>query len=36
MTRLALLYHPDKGGKVEHMVRINEAYEAARKAMASR
>ncbi len=32
MTRLAVLYHPDKGGIAEHMVRINRAYEEARKA----
>ena len=32
MTRLAMLYHPDKGGTTEQMVRINKAYEEARKA----
>lgn len=32
MTRLAVLYHPDKGGTTEQMVRINKAYEEARKA----
>ena len=30
MTRLALRYHPDKGGQPEEMTRINAAYEAAR------
>ncbi len=33
MTRLALQYHPDKGGAPEQLVRINAAYEAARKAI---
>jgi transcriptional regulator with XRE-family HTH domain len=33
MTRLAVLYHPDKGGSSEQMVRINRAYEEARKAL---
>ena len=33
MTQLALRYHPDKGGAPEQMVRINAAYEAARKAI---
>jgi hypothetical protein len=32
MTRLALRYHPDKGGMPEHMTRINAAYENARRA----
>ncbi len=32
MTRLVVLYHPDKGGTTEQMVRINKAYEEARKA----
>ena len=32
MTRLAVLYHPDKGGTTEQMVRINKAYGEARKA----
>ncbi len=32
MTRLAVFYHPDKGGTTEQMVRINKAYEEARKA----
>ncbi len=31
MTRLALIYHPDKGGTAEQMVRINSAYEEAQK-----
>jgi DnaJ-domain-containing protein 1 len=31
MTRLALLYHPDKGGTAEQMVRINRAYEEAQR-----
>jgi transcriptional regulator with XRE-family HTH domain len=30
MTRLALAYHPDKGGTQEQMTRINAAYEQAR------
>jgi transcriptional regulator with XRE-family HTH domain len=29
MTRLALRYHPDKGGRPEQMTRINAAYEIA-------
>ena|ERR1700722_1129850 len=29
MTRLALRYHPDKGGRPEQMTRINAAYEMA-------
>jgi transcriptional regulator with XRE-family HTH domain len=29
MTRLALRYHPDKGGRPEQMTRINAAYEKA-------
>jgi len=33
MTRLAVVYHPDKGGSSEQMVRINRAYEEARKAL---
>jgi len=28
-TGLALLYHPDKGGRPEQMVRVNAAYERA-------
>jgi hypothetical protein len=32
MTRLAVLYHPDKGGTTEQMIRINKAYDEARKA----
>ena len=30
MTRLALAYHPDKGGTQQQMARINAAYEQAR------
>jgi transcriptional regulator with XRE-family HTH domain len=29
MTRLAMLYHPDKGGQPEQMIRVNAAYERA-------
>jgi hypothetical protein len=29
MTPMALLYHPDKGGQPEQMVRVNAAYEEA-------
>ncbi len=29
MTRLATLYHPDKGGQAEQMIRVNAAYERA-------
>ena len=36
MTRLAVLYHPDKGGPAEQMARINGAYEEARKARSER
>jgi transcriptional regulator with XRE-family HTH domain len=36
MTRLALRYHPDKGGRPEHMTRINAAYENARPGMSAR
>jgi hypothetical protein len=36
MTRLALRYHPDKGGRPEHMSRINAAYENARRDMSAR
>ncbi len=32
MTRLALRYHPDKGGRSEHSVRVNAAYECAKQA----
>ena len=32
MARLALAYHPDKGGTQAQMARINEAYEIARTA----
>ena len=32
MTRLAVLYHPDKGGPAEQMARIDGAYEEARNA----
>ena len=32
-TRLALLYHPDKGGRPEQMVRVNAAYERAQVAL---
>jgi transcriptional regulator with XRE-family HTH domain len=32
MTRLAMLYHPDKGGAPEQMSRVNAAYERARHA----
>jgi curved DNA-binding protein CbpA len=31
MTRLALRYHPDKGGRPEQMTRINAAYDDARR-----
>jgi transcriptional regulator with XRE-family HTH domain len=31
MTRLAVLYHPDKGGTADQMVRVNRAYEEAQK-----
>jgi transcriptional regulator with XRE-family HTH domain len=31
MTRLALLYHPDKGGQPEQMARVLAAYDAARE-----
>jgi transcriptional regulator with XRE-family HTH domain len=30
MTKLALTYHPDKGGTQDQMTRINAAYEKAR------
>ena len=36
MTRLALLYHPDKGGRPEQMVRVNTAYEQAQDAISRR
>jgi transcriptional regulator with XRE-family HTH domain len=36
MTRLALRYHPDKGGRPEQMTRINAAYENARHGMSAR
>ena len=36
MTRLALRYHPDKGGRPEHMTRINAAYETARHSTSAR
>ena len=36
MTRLALRYHPDKGGTPEQMTRINAAYEQARVHLESR
>jgi len=29
MTRLAVIYHPDKGGQAEQMSRVNAAYERA-------
>jgi DnaJ-domain-containing protein 1 len=29
MTRLAMIYHPDKGGRPEQMIRVNAAYERA-------
>jgi transcriptional regulator with XRE-family HTH domain len=35
MTRLALRYHPDKGGRPEEMTRINAAYEAAQSVKSS-
>ena len=36
MSRLAIRYHPDKGGRPEQMTRINTAYETARRAMPAR
>ena len=33
MVRLALAYHPDKGGSQAQMARINGAYEKARTAL---
>ena len=30
MTKLALIYHPDKHGSQEQMIRVNAAYEMAR------
>ena len=36
MTRLALRYHPDKGGRPEQMTHINGAYEEARRGMSAR
>jgi DnaJ-domain-containing protein 1 len=36
MTRLALRYHPDKGGRPEQMTRINAAYENARRGLSAR
>ena len=35
MTKLALRYHPDRGGSPDHMTRVNAAYEAAQQAMAA-
>ena len=35
-TRLALLYHPDKGGRPEQMVQVNAAYEQAQQAASKR
>jgi transcriptional regulator with XRE-family HTH domain len=35
-TRLALRYHPDKGGRPEQMTRINAAHENARHAISTR
>jgi len=32
MSQLALRYHPDKGGSPEVMVRVNAAYESAKRA----
>ncbi len=32
-TGLALLYHPDKGGRPDQMVRVNAAYERAQLAL---
>jgi transcriptional regulator with XRE-family HTH domain len=29
MTKLAMIYHPDKGGRPEQMTRVNAAYERA-------
>jgi transcriptional regulator with XRE-family HTH domain len=29
MTRLAMIHHPDKGGRPEQMIRVNAAYERA-------
>jgi transcriptional regulator with XRE-family HTH domain len=36
MTRLALRYHPDQGGRPEQMTRVNTAYEQARRGMPAR
>jgi hypothetical protein len=36
MTRLALHYHPDKGGRPEQLTRIDAAYENARRGMSAR
>jgi transcriptional regulator with XRE-family HTH domain len=36
MTRLALRYHPDQGGRPEHMTRINAAYEQAQRGISTR
>jgi len=36
MTRLALRYHPDKGGPPEQMTRINAAYQTARRGTSAR
>ena len=33
MVRLALAYHPDKGGSQAQMARINGSYEKARTAL---
>ena len=35
MTKLALRYHPDRGGSPDPMSRVNAAYEAAQQAMAA-
>ena len=36
MTRMALLYHPDKGGRPEQMARVNAACEEAQHAISGR
>jgi preprotein translocase subunit Sec63 len=36
ITRLAIRYHPNKGGRPEQMTRINTAYESARPAVSAR
>jgi transcriptional regulator with XRE-family HTH domain len=36
MTRLALRYHPDQGGRPEQMTRVNAAYDNALRGMSAR